>query len=229
MSRTVVATSKVGPQLRVIGPGSRPSGVTAPRCARERAARRPRLRSARTPKLSARGVRSSREGRARVARFRLTRPNPRGAAPMGRNGVRVWYARHRPRHRPPRPRRRRGRDTAGTEESRRRARGGRLLRGPSGCNGRRGIALSDAPHCPAAQVARTTVLLADIADYPRVNAIYGESWFPRRPRLASCPHARPRLHCAAFRKEPPARAAFQVAALPAGGRVEITCVALASA
>jgi len=51
---------------------------------------------------------------------------------------------------------------------------------------------------------KTTIYLADIADFPKVNAIYGEF----------------------FGDEPPARSTVQVAALPAGGLVEIDVVAL---
>lgn len=52
-------------------------------------------------------------------------------------------------------------------------------------------------------VVKTTVLMADLADFGRVNEIYGE-----------------------FFSEPyPARACFQVAALPAGGLVEIEAIA----
>lgn len=52
-------------------------------------------------------------------------------------------------------------------------------------------------------VVKTTVLLAnDMSNYPTVNKIYGE-YFPTNP---------------------PARAAFAVAALPAGGLIEIECI-----
>jgi 2-iminobutanoate/2-iminopropanoate deaminase len=52
-------------------------------------------------------------------------------------------------------------------------------------------------------VVKTTVLLADLADFAKVNEIYGQ-----------------------FFSEPyPARACFQVAALPAGARVEIEAIA----
>ncbi len=53
-------------------------------------------------------------------------------------------------------------------------------------------------------VVKTTIYLADMADFPKVNAIYGGF----------------------FEEEPPARSTVQVAALPAGGRVEIDMVAL---
>lgn len=55
-----------------------------------------------------------------------------------------------------------------------------------------------------ADVAKTTVLLADIAEFGAMNDVYAE-----------------------FFSEPyPARAAFQVAALPKGAKVEIECVAV---
>jgi reactive intermediate/imine deaminase len=55
-----------------------------------------------------------------------------------------------------------------------------------------------------ANVVKTTVLLADIKDYPKVNEIYATFF--------SSPH--------------PARAAFQVGALPANARVEIEAIAV---
>lgn len=55
------------------------------------------------------------------------------------------------------------------------------------------------------QVVRTTVFLADLADFARVNAIYAETF--QGP-------------------VPPARACVQVAALPRGARVEIDCIAV---
>ncbi len=54
------------------------------------------------------------------------------------------------------------------------------------------------------QVIRTTVYLTDLADFQRVNALYGEIFGVGIS---------------------PARACVQVAALPKGGRVEIDCVA----
>ncbi|MGN0661860.1 MAG: RidA family protein [Faecalibacterium sp.] len=55
-----------------------------------------------------------------------------------------------------------------------------------------------------ADVVKTTVLLKDIGDFAAMNAVYAE-----------------------FFSEPfPARAAFQVAALPKDARVEIECVAV---
>jgi len=53
-------------------------------------------------------------------------------------------------------------------------------------------------------VARCTIYLADLADFARVNEVYGR-FFPR---------------------DPPARATVQVAALPRGARVEIDAVAV---
>jgi len=57
-----------------------------------------------------------------------------------------------------------------------------------------------------ADVVKTTVFLADIADFVSVNQVYAN-------RFTSVPL--------------PARAAFQVAALPSGARVEIEAVAYA--
>ena len=53
-------------------------------------------------------------------------------------------------------------------------------------------------------VVRTTIFLADLADFAKVNEVYG-----RR-----------------FPSSPPARATVQVAALPRGARVEIDAVAV---
>ena len=53
-------------------------------------------------------------------------------------------------------------------------------------------------------VVKTTVLLADIADFKPMNAIYAEF----------------------FTSEQPARACFQVAALPLGVKVEIEAIAV---
>ena len=53
-------------------------------------------------------------------------------------------------------------------------------------------------------VVKTTVLLADIADFTAMNNVYAE-----------------------FFEEPyPARAAFQAAAIPKGAKVEIECIAV---
>jgi 2-iminobutanoate/2-iminopropanoate deaminase len=56
-----------------------------------------------------------------------------------------------------------------------------------------------------ANVVKTTIFLANIADFATVNAIYGE----------------------VFQHEPPARSTVQVAGLPLGGLVEIEVIALA--
>ncbi len=53
-------------------------------------------------------------------------------------------------------------------------------------------------------VVKTTVFLIDMAEFPKMNAIYAE-FFP---------------------KEPPARSTVAVAALPKGARVEIEAIAL---
>jgi 2-iminobutanoate/2-iminopropanoate deaminase len=53
-------------------------------------------------------------------------------------------------------------------------------------------------------VVKTTVFLKDMADFPKMNAIYAEF----------------------FTKNPPARSTVQVAALPKGGSVEIEAVAI---
>ncbi len=55
------------------------------------------------------------------------------------------------------------------------------------------------------RVVKSTVYLADIGDFAAVNTVYGGF----------------------FSENPPARSAFQVAALPLGARVEIEMVALA--
>ena len=54
------------------------------------------------------------------------------------------------------------------------------------------------------QVVKTTVFLKDMADFPKMNAIYAEF----------------------FSKDPPARSTIQAAALPKGGAVEIEAIAL---
>jgi 2-iminobutanoate/2-iminopropanoate deaminase len=55
-----------------------------------------------------------------------------------------------------------------------------------------------------ADVVKTTIYLADLADFATVNAIYG----------------------AYFDSDPPARATVEVSRLPKDARVEIDCVAL---
>ena len=59
--------------------------------------------------------------------------------------------------------------------------------------------------CSPRQVVRTTVFLADLADFAKVNALYAEVFGAGVS---------------------PARACVQVAALPKGGRVEIDCMAV---
>lgn len=54
------------------------------------------------------------------------------------------------------------------------------------------------------QVVKTTIFLADMGDFARVNAIYGE----------------------AFSVAPPARSTVQAAALPRGALVEIEAIAI---
>jgi 2-iminobutanoate/2-iminopropanoate deaminase len=56
-----------------------------------------------------------------------------------------------------------------------------------------------------AQVVRTTIYLTDLADFAKVNEVYGRC----------------------FPEEPPARATVQVAALPRGSKVEIDAIAYA--
>lgn len=56
-------------------------------------------------------------------------------------------------------------------------------------------------------IIKTTIFLADLADFQTVNAIYG-SYFPQQP---------------------PARSTVQVAALPRGARIEIEAIALVDA
>jgi 2-iminobutanoate/2-iminopropanoate deaminase len=52
-------------------------------------------------------------------------------------------------------------------------------------------------------IVKTTIFMADIGDYPKINEIYGSY----------------------FEDEPPARSAIQAAALPAGFQVEIEVIA----
>lgn len=61
--------------------------------------------------------------------------------------------------------------------------------------------------CTASSVVRTTVFLADLADFGRVNDLYGEVF---------------------GQGVAPARACVQAAALPKGARVEIDCIAVLS-
>ena len=65
-------------------------------------------------------------------------------------------------------------------------------------------AVLEAAGATPAQVVRTTVFLADLADFQAVNALYAEVF---------------------GEGVSPARACVQVAALPKGARVEIDCIA----
>ena len=69
------------------------------------------------------------------------------------------------------------------------------------------MAVLDAAGLGPADVAKTTVFLADMADFATVNAVYAR-FFP---------------------DPPPARSTVQVAALPKAGRVEIEAVAVRGA
>lgn len=64
-------------------------------------------------------------------------------------------------------------------------------------------AILEAAGYEMSQIAKTTVLLADIADFAAMNEVYAEY----------------------FSDPCPARAAFQVAALPKGAKVEIEAIA----
>jgi len=66
-------------------------------------------------------------------------------------------------------------------------------------------AVLEAAGASLADVVRTTVYLIDLAEFPRVNAVYAEH-FAGRPR--------------------PARSTVQVAALPLDARVEIDAIAI---
>jgi len=68
-------------------------------------------------------------------------------------------------------------------------------------------AVLEAAGTSLARVLKTTVYLVDLSLFPRVNAVYAES-FTGRPA--------------------PARATVQVAALPLGAQVEIDCIAARS-
>ena len=85
------------------------------------------------------------------------------------------------------------------------------------------------------RVVKTTVLLADIADFKTVNGIYATcARRPTRPaqpplsRRAPTPHAHARaaLAPADFPSNPPARSTFAVKDLPLGSKVEIEAIAL---
>lgn len=74
-------------------------------------------------------------------------------------------------------------------------------------NSIRGIrALLEAAGLGLADVVKTTIFLADIADFAQVNEVYASQF--------STPY--------------PARSTFQVAALPGGALVEIEAIAIAS-
>jgi 2-iminobutanoate/2-iminopropanoate deaminase len=64
-------------------------------------------------------------------------------------------------------------------------------------------AVLDAAGLTMADVVKTTVFLADIADFAAVNAVYGRH----------------------MPDPPPARSTFAVGALPKGGRVEVEAIA----
>jgi 2-iminobutanoate/2-iminopropanoate deaminase len=64
-------------------------------------------------------------------------------------------------------------------------------------------AVLEAAGCSYADVVKTTVFLADIADFSALNAVYAGF----------------------FGETPPARSTFAVGALPKGGRVEIEAIA----
>ena len=66
------------------------------------------------------------------------------------------------------------------------------------------MAVLDAAGCTFADVAKTTVFLADIGDFAAINAVYA--------RFMPDP--------------PPARSTFAVAALPKGARIEIEATAV---
>jgi 2-iminobutanoate/2-iminopropanoate deaminase len=65
-------------------------------------------------------------------------------------------------------------------------------------------AVLDAAGCSVNDIVKTTVFLADIADFATVNAVYG--------RVMADP--------------PPARSTFAVAALPKGALVEVEAIAV---
>jgi reactive intermediate/imine deaminase len=70
-------------------------------------------------------------------------------------------------------------------------------------------AVLDAAGCAFEDVVRTTIYLADMADFPAVNAVYG--------RAFSGSEGGPPA---------PARATVQVAGLPKGARVEVDAIAV---
>src|SRR5438874_2612120 len=64
-------------------------------------------------------------------------------------------------------------------------------------------AVLQAAEMTLAHVVRTTVFMIDLAEFPKMNEVYGKY----------------------FAQEPPARSTVQVAALPRGARVEIDAIA----
>lgn len=80
---------------------------------------------------------------------------------------------------------------------------------PEGVSAQTELALSNleavlaAAGCTLANVLKTTVFVQDLGDFATVNKIYGDR----------------------FGKDFPARSCVQVAKLPAGGLVEIECIA----
>ena len=67
------------------------------------------------------------------------------------------------------------------------------------------LAVLNAAGCDAKHVAKTTIFLADLADFGEVNAVYGKVFGTDGPA--------------------PARSTVQVSALPRGCRVEIEAIA----
>jgi 2-iminobutanoate/2-iminopropanoate deaminase len=65
-------------------------------------------------------------------------------------------------------------------------------------------AVLDAAGLTPADVVKTTIFLTDLADFAKMNDIYGGY----------------------FSEDPPARATVQVAALPRGARIEIEAIAM---
>jgi 2-iminobutanoate/2-iminopropanoate deaminase len=86
--------------------------------------------------------------------------------------------------------------------------GGELIAGGVEAETRQALlnlaAVLEAAGCRPADVIKTTVFLRDMADFPKMNAVYAE-FFPA---------------------DPPARSTVQAAALPKGAAVEIECVAI---
>ncbi len=85
---------------------------------------------------------------------------------------------------------------------------GAMIEGDVGAQTRRVLenlgAVLAAADATFADVVKTTIFLADMADFAAVNAIYGER----------------------FTSQPPARATVQAAGLPRGARVEIEAIAV---